>query len=91
MKKSGFFAAILLAGVVLAPSLAAAADMDLRGAYRSASGYAYGLPYPLSLNHNYGPGREPGSFTYYDGPATVRCYQSAAAYLGQDNRRHPCF
>ena len=27
---------------------------------------------------------------YYDGPATVHCAQSAAAYLGQDRRRHPC-
>ena len=28
---------------------------------------------------------------YYDGPATVKCYQSAAAYIGQDGRRYPCF
>lgn len=91
MKKSGFFAAILLAGAALAPGLAGAADMELRGVARGPQGYAYGLPYPLSLTHNYGPGREPGSFAYYDGPATVRCYQSAAAYIGQDNRRHPCF
>jgi hypothetical protein len=50
----------------------------------------YGLPYPISYNHNYGPGPLPGTFAYYDGPATVHCAQSAATYLGQDNRRHPC-
>jgi hypothetical protein len=33
----------------------------------------------------------PGTFAYYDGPATVKCYQGAAAYIGQDRRRHPCF
>ncbi len=92
MKTSKLFAAVLLAGAALAPSLAAAADMalDHRMAPRVAYG-SYGLPYPLSFNHNYGPGREPGSFAYYDGPPSNRCYQSAAAYIGQDNRRHPCF
>jgi hypothetical protein len=50
----------------------------------------YGLPYEISYLHNYGPGLLPGTFAYYDGPATVHCAQSAAAYLGQDRRRHPC-
>jgi hypothetical protein len=42
--------------------------------------------------HNYGPGVWPGQpFAYYDGPLSARCKQSAAAYRGQDGRRHPCF
>ena len=76
-------AATLLCAAVLAPSLAQA------GGYHRAHGF-YGLPYPISFQHNYGPGLEPGSFAYYDGPATVFCRQSAAAYFGQDRRRHPC-
>ena len=28
---------------------------------------------------------------FYDGPSTNHCYQSAAAYVGQDRRRHPCY
>ena len=51
----------------------------------------FGLPYSISYLHNYGPGITPGTFAYYDGPSTNRCYQSAAAYVGQDRRRHPCF
>jgi hypothetical protein len=49
------------------------------------------LPYEISYNHNYGPGALPGSFAYYDGPATNACAQGAATYLGQDRRRYPCF
>jgi hypothetical protein len=48
------------------------------------------LPYTISYLHNYGPGLVPGSFAYYDGPSTNHCYQSSAAYIGQDHRRHPC-
>jgi hypothetical protein len=48
------------------------------------------LPYQISYLHNYGPGTLPETFSYYDGPSTVHCAQSAAAYLGQDHRRHPC-
>ncbi len=51
---------------------------------------APGQPYRLSYNHNYGPGVLPGTFAYYDGPLSVRCDQSAAAYRGQDGRAHPC-
>lgn len=41
--------------------------------------------------HNYGPAVTPDQpFAYYDGPAAVRCKQSAASYRGQDGRRHPC-
>lgn len=50
----------------------------------------YSLPYQISYLHNYGPGPLPETFSYYDGPSTVHCAQSAAAYLGQDHRRHPC-
>ena len=53
--------------------------------------YWYGLPYPISYLHNYGPGIVPGTFAFYDGPATNSCYQGSATYLGQDRRRHPCF
>ena len=53
--------------------------------------YAWGLPYPISYLHNYGPGPRPESFAYYDGPSTNLCYRGAAAYIGQDGQRHPCF
>jgi hypothetical protein len=53
--------------------------------------WLYGLPYEISYNHNYGPGPLLGTFAYYDGPSTNSCVQSAATYLGQDRRRHPCF
>ena len=53
--------------------------------------YGYGLPYSISYIHNYGPGIEPGTFAYYDGPSTNACYQNAASYRGQDGRRYPCF
>jgi hypothetical protein len=45
----------------------------------------------FSYLHNYGPGPYAGTYAYYDGPTSVRCKQSAAAYRGQDGRRHPCF
>ena len=92
MKTSQLFASLLMAAAVLAPGLVRAADYDVPPMNRPAPAVSgYGLPYPLSFNHNYGPSQEPGGFAYYDGPATNRCYQSAAAYIGQDNRRHPCF
>ena len=50
-----------------------------------------GLPYPISYLHNYGPGPLPGTFAFYDGPSSILCRQSAAAYIGQDRRRHPCY
>jgi hypothetical protein len=50
----------------------------------------YHLPYEISYNHNYGPGLRPGTFAYYDGPSRNACARSAATYLGQDYRRHPC-
>ena len=76
-----FAAAAILSAVTVAPSLA-----EARGYLRN-----YGLPYPISYLHNYGPGLTPGTFAYYDGPSTNHCRQSAATYLGQDRRRHSCF
>jgi len=80
------FAAALLCAAVLAPSLASA-----RGYHHRAHSHHHGLPYPVSFQHNYGPGLALGSFAYYDGPATIFCRRSAAAYIGQDGRRHPCY
>jgi hypothetical protein len=41
--------------------------------------------------HNYGPPVWPGdSYATYDGPLSALCKQGAAAYRGQDGRRHPC-
>ena len=85
MKKMKLFAAAgLLAAVVIAPTLA-----EARHHYRYWR--ANPLPYPISYLHNYGPGPQPGTFAFYDGPSTILCRQSAAAYIGQDGRRHPCF
>ena len=84
MKKMKLFAAAGLLAAVIAPTLA-----EARHHHRYWR--ANPLPYPISYLHNYGPGLQPGTFAYYDGPATVKCYQSAAAYLGQDGRRHPCY
>ncbi|MCA1453551.1 hypothetical protein I6F35_10025 [Bradyrhizobium sp. BRP22] len=80
-----FAAAAVLAALAAAPSVA-----DARH-YRHHRHHAWHLPYQISYLHNYGPGLTPGSFAYYDGPATVKCRQSASAYIGQDGRRHPCF
>jgi hypothetical protein len=85
MTKAKFFvAAALLATAALAPGLA-----DAR--HNRHHLHNWGLPYPISYLHNYGPGLQPGTFAYYDGPSTVLCRQSAAAYIGQDRRRHPCY
>lgn len=85
MTKARFLvAAALLAAAALAPNLA-----DARH-YRHHSYHSL-LPYPISYLHNYGPGPAPGSFAFYDGPSTNHCRQSAAAYIGQDGRRHPCY
>jgi hypothetical protein len=78
-------AAAVLTATALAPNLAQARSHHHHH-YR-----AYQLPYPISYLHNYGPGLQPGTFAYYDGPSTNACRQSAAAYRGQDGRRYPCF
>jgi hypothetical protein len=80
-----FAAAAVLSVAAIVPSLAEAR-------YHHHYHHAYWpLPYPISYLHNYGPGIEPGTFAYYDGPSTNRCYQSSANYIGQDGRRYPCF
>ena len=81
-------AALLLFATAGVPS---AADARIHHRHHGYYGLHYGLPYPISYLHNYGPGPAPGSFAYYDGPASNLCYQSAAAYAGQDRRLHPCF
>lgn len=73
-------AAAILSALAAAPGLA-----------QARTTHPYWLPYPISFSHNYGPGPVPGTFAYYDGPSTNACVQSAATYLGQDRRRHPCF
>jgi len=73
-------AAAILSALTAAPGLAQARTYL----------HPYSLPYPISYSHNYGPGPLPGTFAYYDGPSTNACVQSAATYLGQDRRRHPC-
>jgi hypothetical protein len=89
MKKLSIFAAAgLLAATAIGPTLADEAPAHRRHYHHR---YVNPLPYPISYLHNYGPGPVPGTFAFYDGPATVKCYQSAAAYIGQDGRRHPCF
>jgi hypothetical protein len=76
----------LLAAVAVLTAMALVPDVaQARRHHR-----AYPLPYPISYLHNYGPGPQPGTFAYYDGPSTNACRQSAAAYRGQDRRRHPC-
>jgi hypothetical protein len=85
-KPKFLIAAALLAVCALAPNLAEARHYRHHH-YR----HTWPLPYPISYLHNYGPGPMAGTFAYYDGPSTNHCYQSAAAYIGQDRRRHPCF
>ena len=80
-----FSAAAILAALAVAPSLAQARS------HHRYHVWPYRLPYEISYLHNYGPGPTPGTFAYYDGPSTVACLQGAAAYIGQDRRRHPCF
>jgi len=92
MNKWKFFATAMLSAAVLAPGLAGAADLGVYPRHhRHYAHHGYGLPYPISYLHNYGPGYVPGTFAYYDGPSNNFCYQGSAAYIGQDHRRHPCF
>ena len=83
-----FAAAALLAAVALAPTLAEARHYRHHHRYHP---YYPALPYPISYIHNYGPGLTPGTFAFYDGPTSRLCKQSAAAYIGQDGQRHPCY
>ena len=77
-------AAALVAAMVAAPIMAQADEYVRRHHHRHHIAW-------FSYIHNYGPGPFPGTWAYYDGPASVRCKQSAAAYRGQDGRRYPCF
>ena len=86
MTKAKFLiGAALVLAAALAPSLADARHNRHHRAYQG------GLPYQISFLHNYGPGLRPGTFAFYDGPSTILCRQSAAAYIGQDRRRYPCY
>ena len=78
--------AALLSAVALAPSLA-----DARHNRHHRYHHHWALPYQISYLHNYGPGLQPGTFAFYDGPSTNLCRQGAAAYIGQDRRRYPCY
>ena len=86
---------LVATAALLSAALALPGMADARSHHHHTGAYGfhewYGLPYPISYIHNYGPGPEPGTFAYYDGPSTNHCYQGSAAYLGQDGRRHPCF
>ena len=85
-KLVSFAAAFIVAAAALAPSAS-----EARIHHRHHHRHHHGLPYAISFLHNYGPGPMPGTFAFYDGPSTNHCYQSSAAYIGQDRRRHPCF
>ena len=95
MTKTKLFAALAVTVSLAVPALTPAAAADLSATprhHRHHHHHAYwGLPYHISYLHNYGPGPAAGSFAYYDGPSTNKCYQGSAAYIGQDRRRHPCF
>lgn len=80
--------ALIVSAASLLPTLSEASGHHVRHHHHRSW---YGLPYPISYLHNYGPGPQPATFAYYDGPSTNQCYQSAAAYRGQDRKRHPCF
>ena len=84
-------AAFISATLVAAPIGAQAADYAVRRHHHRHHHYVirHHIPW-FSYLHNYGPGPLPGTWAYYDGPTSVRCKQSAAAYRGQDGRRHPC-
>jgi hypothetical protein len=82
-------AAAFIAAVVATP-IAAQADEYHHHHRHHHHQYRHHISW-FSYLHNYGPGPFPGTYAYYDGPTSVRCKQSAAAYRGQDGRRHPCF
>ncbi|MCC8940719.1 hypothetical protein [Bradyrhizobium ivorense] len=94
MTTTKLLAALALTVSLAVPALstATAADMSVYPRHRHHHRHAHwGLPYHISYLHNYGPGPTPGTFAFYDGPSTNKCYQGSAAYIGQDHRRHPCF
>ena len=84
------FRKVALAAAALAALATVASPAQARRHYHHWHGYHYGLPYPISYKHNYGPGLEPGAFAYYDGPSNNFCIQGAATYNAQGGR-YPCF
>src|SRR5438270_6283349 len=101
MNRLKWLAAALFSSVLIAAPIAAqAADYAVRRHHHRHHHHhhhhhhhyvvRHAIPW-FSYLHNYGPGPLPGTYAYYDGPTSVRCKQSAAAYRGQDGRRHPCF
>ncbi len=92
MIRMKFLAAAFVAAVVAAP-IATQADEYYRPRHHRHHHHHHYRHHHIawfSYLHNYGPGPFPGTYAYYDGPTWVRCKQSAAAYRGQDGRRHPC-
>jgi hypothetical protein len=81
-------AALVLLALAAAPTLAQAHGHHRHHHHRYHHHHHH---HWISYVHNYGPGLLPGTYAYYDGPTSVRCKQSAAAYRGQDGRRYPCF
>jgi hypothetical protein len=81
---------IALAAFALAALAVAAGPAQAHHHHHYWQGHTYGLPYPISYRHNYGPGLEPGTFAYYDGPSNNFCAQGAATYNAQGGR-YPCF
>jgi hypothetical protein len=90
MTKTKLIAAFAIAMASLTGTAAGAADLTAYPHHRYHHAH-WGLPYPISYLHNYGPGPDAGTFAYYDGPSSNKCYQGSAAYIGQDRQRHPCF
>jgi Ni/Co efflux regulator RcnB len=87
-----FGAVIMVAAMIAAPIAAQADEYVRRHRHHHHHHYHHHRHIAwFSYLHNYGPGPLPGTYAYYDGPTSVRCKQSAAAYRGQDGRRHPCF
>ncbi len=78
---------VKILSAILALALVAASPAAARS-HRHHARYVTGSLY----SHNYGPPVRPGQpFAYYDGPLRAYCKQGAAAYRGQDGRRHPCY
>ena len=91
MTKLKFLGAAALVVTMIAAPIVAQADEYVRRHHRHHHHYHRHHIAWFSYIHNYGPGPFPGTWAYYDGPTSVRCKQSAAAYRGQDGRRYPCF
>ncbi len=76
-----FAAAVILSALALAPSLALARTHHRHHVPR------YSLPNDISYLHNYGPGLQPGTFAYYDGPSTAHCAGTPATERPHDGSR----